>query len=287
VGTEVDRWQVGDVAGIAEHDTAGLLRLVVSLRPEAPLKQQVEPRARIEWRLHKGLQDNDVAIHHGTVHYRCRLDVGPRCGEGRVREKTLDAWAESLFEALGTLDEAAVEKAREQARKAPQGPRRQSVEGVEAALGRLQKLYGWGQLTDDQYQAERRNMEALRDELLRSEPIPDLVERIRGVGESWRQGGPLTRRACWASSSSTCTRVAGAWCPMWPGESTGQRSRKCSIWCCNLRRMAGREGFEPSRELQTPYPLSRRALSTTQPPPREPQGRTPRARVASVYRAAA
>src|SRR5260370_39120226 len=32
--------------------------------------------------------------------------------------------------------------------------------------------------------------------------------------------------------------------------------------------MAGREGFEPSRELYTPYPLSRRVLSTTQPPPR-------------------
>jgi hypothetical protein len=33
-------------------------------------------------------------------------------------------------------------------------------------------------------------------------------------------------------------------------------------------RMAGREGFEPSRELYTPYPLSRRVLSATQPPPR-------------------
>src|SRR3982074_2083872 len=33
-------------------------------------------------------------------------------------------------------------------------------------------------------------------------------------------------------------------------------------------RLAGREGFEPSRELYTPYPLSRRVLSTTQPPPR-------------------
>src|ERR1700682_2563490 len=32
--------------------------------------------------------------------------------------------------------------------------------------------------------------------------------------------------------------------------------------------MAGREGFEPSRELYTPYPLSRRVLSATQPPPR-------------------
>src|SRR6185312_3677986 len=32
--------------------------------------------------------------------------------------------------------------------------------------------------------------------------------------------------------------------------------------------MAGREGFEPSREFHTPYPLSRRVLSTTQPPPR-------------------
>jgi hypothetical protein len=32
--------------------------------------------------------------------------------------------------------------------------------------------------------------------------------------------------------------------------------------------MAGREGFEPSRELYTPYPLSRRVLSAAQPPPR-------------------
>src|SRR5450759_5849944 len=31
---------------------------------------------------------------------------------------------------------------------------------------------------------------------------------------------------------------------------------------------AGKEGFEPSRELYTPYPLSRRVLSATQPPPR-------------------
>jgi len=34
------------------------------------------------------------------------------------------------------------------------------------------------------------------------------------------------------------------------------------------RTVAGREGFEPSRELYTPYPLSRRVLSATQPPPR-------------------
>src|SRR5438270_11235063 len=33
--------------------------------------------------------------------------------------------------------------------------------------------------------------------------------------------------------------------------------------------MAGREGFEPSRELYTPYPLTRRVLSATQPPPRQ------------------
>src|SRR5260370_38197930 len=32
--------------------------------------------------------------------------------------------------------------------------------------------------------------------------------------------------------------------------------------------MAGRERFELSRELYTPYPLSRRVLSATQPPPR-------------------
>src|SRR4051812_20335826 len=32
---------------------------------------------------------------------------------------------------------------------------------------------------------------------------------------------------------------------------------------------AGREGFEPSRELYPPYPLSRRVLSATQPPPRQ------------------
>src|SRR5579859_3486894 len=37
--------------------------------------------------------------------------------------------------------------------------------------------------------------------------------------------------------------------------------------------MAGREGFEPSREFHTPYPLSRRVLSTTQPPPRRIGGR--------------
>ena len=37
--------------------------------------------------------------------------------------------------------------------------------------------------------------------------------------------------------------------------------------------LAGREGFEPSRELYTPYPLSRRVLSTTQPPPRASRGR--------------
>src|SRR6266567_3348585 len=33
--------------------------------------------------------------------------------------------------------------------------------------------------------------------------------------------------------------------------------------------VAGREGFQPSREFHTPYPLSRRVLSTTQPPPRQ------------------
>src|SRR5712691_8101201 len=38
-------------------------------------------------------------------------------------------------------------------------------------------------------------------------------------------------------------------------------------------RVAGREGFEPSRELYTPYPLSRRVLSTTQPPPHGLGGR--------------
>src|SRR5258706_8401640 len=38
-------------------------------------------------------------------------------------------------------------------------------------------------------------------------------------------------------------------------------------------RRAGREGFEPSRELYTPYPLSRRVLSTTKPPPHGLGGR--------------
>src|SRR5260370_2605589 len=33
--------------------------------------------------------------------------------------------------------------------------------------------------------------------------------------------------------------------------------------------MAGRDMFELSRALYTPYPLSRRVLSATQPPPRE------------------
>ncbi len=32
--------------------------------------------------------------------------------------------------------------------------------------------------------------------------------------------------------------------------------------------MAGREGFEPSDEVKPRHPLSRRALSATQPPPR-------------------
>src|ERR1700745_254734 len=45
----------------------------------------------------------------------------------------------------------------------------------------------------------------------------------------------------------------------------------------NYLQMAGREGFEPSRELYTPSPLSRRVLSTTQPPPR-------RGRVCRFYR---
>src|SRR5437588_9687158 len=38
--------------------------------------------------------------------------------------------------------------------------------------------------------------------------------------------------------------------------------------CPERGHKAGREGFEPSRELYTPYPLSRRVLSATQPPPR-------------------
>src|SRR5487761_879628 len=37
--------------------------------------------------------------------------------------------------------------------------------------------------------------------------------------------------------------------------------------CPETGQLAGREGFEPSRELYTPYPLSRRVLSATQPPP--------------------
>ena len=35
----------------------------------------------------------------------------------------------------------------------------------------------------------------------------------------------------------------------------------------------GREGFEPSDEVNPRHPLSRRALSATQPPPREVSAR--------------
>src|SRR5205823_1612110 len=45
-------------------------------------------------------------------------------------------------------------------------------------------------------------------------------------------------------------------------------ARVNDIGCRQFQR-AGREGFEPSRELYTPYPLSRRVLSATQPPPRQ------------------
>src|SRR5438445_12492763 len=43
---------------------------------------------------------------------------------------------------------------------------------------------------------------------------------------------------------------------------------QCELACVLGHDKAGRERFELARELYTPYPLSRRVLSTTQPPPR-------------------
>ncbi len=163
--------------------------------------------------------------HH--TYYACRKDVAPRCSERWVREDGLDRWVESIFDALGALDDQAIELAREQARKAPKQGQVQSVEGVEAALGRLAQLYGWGHLTEDHYLSQRRNMESLRDELMRSEPPADLVERIRGAGRAGSEVAHSPGAACSASSSSASTPKAAGWSATWPGESIALRSKHC------------------------------------------------------------
>lgn len=141
----------------------------------------------------------DLRAHFDTNHgkapyviYQCRKDVAPRCPEPRVREDTLDAWVEAFLDSLD--DEEQVEIAIERARREPRQGKKQPVEGVEEALKRLTKVYVMGHIDEAEYVSRQRDLEALRDELLRSEPPANLPEAIRGSAESWRRGTPQGRR---------------------------------------------------------------------------------------------
>jgi hypothetical protein len=141
---------------------------------------------------------------HGTVSYRCRIDVADRCPAAPVREDVAVAWATALFDRLEELQPDAVADAVEGAR-ARRAARTGTVQQVEASLERLEKLFVWGHLAEDEYLERRRQLVDLRAELTGPVQRAQLAVRVRGMGEAWRLADAARRASCWGCSSRSCT----------------------------------------------------------------------------------
>jgi DNA invertase Pin-like site-specific DNA recombinase len=130
---------------------------------------------------------------HGVVLYHCRRDVAQRCPAPRVREDVLMAWASALFQRVEAVQPDAVAGAVASVR----GQRRVqagSLDQVEGSLQRLEKLFVWGHIAEDEYLARRADLAGLRVELEAQAEPQALSTQIAGVGQAWQLADEARRR---------------------------------------------------------------------------------------------
>lgn len=135
-----------------------------------------------------------ATFNHGAVYYYCRRDVGQPCSNKAIREERLLPWATYLFDQLEALQPADLAQALAEGR---QGGRVNvdAVAQVDRALERIGKRYEWGHVDDERYLAETGRLQELRDELLAATTPEAPTVTLAGVGQAWRSGDAVTRRA--------------------------------------------------------------------------------------------
>jgi hypothetical protein len=130
---------------------------------------------------------------HGIVYYHCRRDVAERCPAEPAREDVLVAWATCLFDRVGALQPEAVAGAVGDARSR-RASQVGSVAQVEASLARLEKLFVWGHVNEQEYLGRRKQLVDLRTELQAASGAAALPGPVEGVGKAWRLADPGRRR---------------------------------------------------------------------------------------------
>jgi site-specific DNA recombinase len=236
---------------------------------------------------------------NGHVYYHCRRDVASPCTTTAVREDVLLAFIKKLFLNIAFLDEtggvaAAMLDAAEKRRK----PVR-SLASIEDAMDKQAKLFQWGHITEDQYLAERAKLDELRSEVAEAAAGPvksadyfqnlffdwrdaDQAKRRRVLGRMFEalyvEDGEIVRyrpriehRAEIEAIIERAIALTGGIEYVVPVTGRGShwsRKAESEVRRSPLVAFGGKGGIRTLEGELTPYPLSRRALSTTQPPPR-------------------
>ena len=216
-----------------------------------------------------------ATTNYGISYYGCRRDVAlaARCPATKrgVREDRLLGWAEVLFRRIeGVQPSDFAEAVKAMAEPAPRYVNPDSVERVERSLGRLQQLYLWGDITDTEYERQRTWMQEQQASIQSSLHRPSETVQIEGIADAWRRGDALLRRELLGELFEALIVRDGA-----VVEYAAHRGRVAEVVAmvelANGRpdfAFGGKGGIRTLEGALAPYPLSRRALSTTQPPPR-------------------
>jgi DNA invertase Pin-like site-specific DNA recombinase len=221
---------------------------------------------------------------YSAFYYACRNDVAltEQCPGARssVREERLLPWAERLFEYLDALTPAGFREAVKGSGRIPQSP--DALPQIDGTLERQRKLFLWGHISEAEYQREYDRLTSLKADLQAdtSELQPPIA--IDGVLGAWRTGDVVTRRSLLAALFDHLYVQDGQIRDYVPRSDRAIEVH--SLINAALRGQehipskpederlfvssGGKGGIRTLEGELTPYPLSRRALSTTQPPPR-------------------
>jgi DNA invertase Pin-like site-specific DNA recombinase len=221
---------------------------------------------------------------YSSFYYACRNDVAltEQCPGARasVREKRLLPWAERLFERLDALTPDGFREAVKGSGRIPQSP--EAVPQIDGTLDRQRKLYLWGHITEAEYQREYERLTSLKADLQADTNQLQPPIAIDGVLDAWRTGDVITRRSLlialfdslyvqdgqirdYVPRSDRAIEVHGLINAALGGQDHLPSQPEDERLFVSS---GGKGGIRTLEGELTPYPLSRRALSTTQPPPR-------------------
>jgi site-specific DNA recombinase len=221
---------------------------------------------------------------YSAFYYACRNDVAlvQQCPSARssVREEHLLPWADHLFERLEALTPEGFRQAVKGSGRVSQSP--DALAQIDRTLERNRKLFSWSHISESEYQSEHLRLTGLRAEIeadLRdyAPPIP-----IEGILDAWRSSDVVTRRSLLTTLFEALVVRDGEITECIPradravevhaliGAALGGEEDASAIASDEQAFVSGcgKGGIRTLEGELTPYPLSRRALSTTQPPPR-------------------